>query len=82
MALLLTYEIVQIFSHLRPLDILHLTRTTKEFRRVLMNKSHIFIWKAARANVLNYPACFPDMNEAQMARLAFDPHCYVCIYTD
>lgn len=43
-----------------------------------MNPSNSFIWKAARDNVPGYPACFPEMNEAQMARLAFDPHCYEC----
>ncbi|KZP15668.1 hypothetical protein FIBSPDRAFT_958678 [Athelia psychrophila] len=68
----------EIFSFLRPLDILYLSRTTKEFGRVLMNRNNIFIWKAARANIPNYPECFEDMNEAQMARLAFEPHCYVC----
>ncbi|KZP15635.1 hypothetical protein FIBSPDRAFT_1047991 [Athelia psychrophila] len=69
----------EILSYLRPLDILHLSRTTKEFRRVLMNKTNMFVWKAARTNVPDYPECFPDMNEAQMARLAFDSHCFVCL---
>ncbi|KAF7973607.1 hypothetical protein HWV62_14774 [Athelia sp. TMB] len=72
----------EILSYLLPLDILHLSRTTKQFRRVLMNKANVFIWKAARENVpdchAKYPKSFPDMNEAQMTRLAFDPHCYVC----
>ncbi|KAF7976685.1 hypothetical protein HWV62_5826 [Athelia sp. TMB] len=69
----------EILSYLHPLDILHLSRTTKAFRRVLMNKTHASVWKAARENVRNYPECFPDMNEVQMARLAFDTHCYTIL---
>ncbi|KZP14925.1 hypothetical protein FIBSPDRAFT_751002, partial [Athelia psychrophila] len=68
-----------ILSYLHPLDILHLARTTKQFRGALMNKSNALVWKATRQNVPGYPECFPDMNEAQMARLAFDPRCYVCL---
>ncbi|KIM88893.1 hypothetical protein PILCRDRAFT_813893 [Piloderma croceum F 1598] len=69
----------EIFGHLRPLDILHLARTTKQFRSVLMHKSAISVWKAARANVPGFPDCFPGMNEAQFANLAFDQHCHVCL---
>ena len=50
----------QILGHLRPLDILHLARTTKEFRQILLHKSSISVWKAARANVPDLPDRFPD----------------------
>jgi len=42
-----------------------------------MHKSAISVWKAARANVPDFPDCFPGMNEAQFANLAFDLHCHV-----
>jgi hypothetical protein len=46
-----------------------------------MHKSAISVWKAARANVVDLPECFPGMNEAQFANLAFDQHCHVRKYT-
>jgi hypothetical protein len=42
-----------------------------------MHKSAVSVWKAARANVNDLPECFPGMNEAQFANLAFDQHCHV-----
>jgi hypothetical protein len=42
-----------------------------------MHKSAISMWKASRANVPDLPDCFPGMNEAQFANLAFDQHCHV-----
>jgi hypothetical protein len=42
-----------------------------------MHKSAISVWRAARANVPGLPDCFPGMNEAQFANLAFDQHCHV-----
>jgi len=69
----------QIFGHLLPLDTLHLARTTKAFRRVLMHKSSISVWKAARANVWGFPECPPGMSEPAYANLAFDQHCHVSL---
>jgi hypothetical protein len=57
--LLTRLKFKQIFSHLLPLDILYLARTTKEFRDVLMHRSSISLWKAARANVPGFPECPP-----------------------
>lgn len=69
----------QIFGHLRPLDILHLARTTKEFRCLLMNRSASYIWKAARLNVPGLPDCPPDLTEPQWANLAFSQFCHVSL---
>ena len=69
--------IAQIFGHLHPLDLLHLARTTKPFRHVLMHRSSISAWKAARANIPGFPDCPPEMSEPEWANLAFDPHCNV-----
>ena len=70
-------ENTQIFGRLLPLDLLHLARTTRAFRRVLMHKSSIFVWKAARENVSGIPDCPTDLSEPQWANLAFDTHCHV-----
>ena len=68
----------KIFGHLHPLDLLHLARTTKPFRRVLMHRSAISVWKEARSNVDGLPECHPSMSEPAYANLAFDSHCHVC----
>jgi hypothetical protein len=72
-------NVFQIFGHLNPLDLLRLARTTKQFRRVLMHRSSISVWKTARENVLNMPDCPVYWTEPYYANLAFDPHCHVCL---
>lgn len=67
----------QIFGSLRPFDLLRLARTTKEFRRLLMHKSAISVWRTVLAQVPGLPECPPGMNEPQWVNLAFDPHCHV-----
>ncbi|KAH7908307.1 hypothetical protein BJ138DRAFT_1091533 [Hygrophoropsis aurantiaca] len=69
--------IYEIFQHLSPIDLLHLSRTTKAFRRMLISKSSAFLWRDARQNV-DLPACPPDMSEPQYAALAFEPICSGC----
>lgn len=72
------YRRVQIFGHLHPLDLLHLARTTKPFRRVLMSRSAISVWKDARSKIVGMPECRPSTSEPAYANLAFDFHCHVC----
>lgn len=60
-----------------PLDVLRLTRTTKQFRQLLMHRSSVSIWIAARKNVPDLPDCPPYMSEPQFANLVFDTHCHV-----
>ncbi|KAI0949926.1 hypothetical protein AcV7_008552 [Taiwanofungus camphoratus] len=69
----------EIFGHLHPLDVLHLARTTKALRNVLMRRSSITIWKYAREHVEDLPDCPADLSEPQYARLLFDPHCHFCL---
>jgi hypothetical protein len=73
-----TLKHLKLFQHLLPLDLLHLARTTKAFRSILMHRSSSFVWNAARMNVPGLPEC-PDMSEPAFARLAFDKHCHVCL---
>ncbi|KDQ62846.1 hypothetical protein JAAARDRAFT_202398 [Jaapia argillacea MUCL 33604] len=69
----------EIFSHLLPIDILHLSRTTKALRRVLLHRSSTSIWRAALSNVEDLPECPEDLSEPQYANLAFSPHCHNCL---
>ncbi|KAF6753196.1 hypothetical protein DFP72DRAFT_426008 [Ephemerocybe angulata] len=71
----------EIFGHLSPADILHLSRTTKSFRRVLLNKSAISVWKAAFGNLQEDEAPTPCPEELSLpvwANLLFSPHCHSC----
>jgi hypothetical protein len=60
-----------------PLDLLHVARTTKGFRCLLMHRSAVAVWRAALANVPDFPPCPPDLSEPAYANLAFDGHCHV-----
>ncbi|KAJ6609353.1 hypothetical protein B0H10DRAFT_2225993 [Mycena sp. CBHHK59/15] len=69
----------EIFGHLQPIDVLRLSRTSKEFRKLLMHKSSISIWTSSLKNVSpSLPACPPGMNEPQWVHLLFDATCHVC----
>ncbi|SJL13377.1 uncharacterized protein ARMOST_16819 [Armillaria ostoyae] len=67
----------EICEHLEPLDLLHLSRTTKDLRAILLQRSSSFIWKSARENV-NLPPLPDDLTEPQYASLAFDNYCQCC----
>ncbi|KAJ6502231.1 hypothetical protein C8R45DRAFT_1070742 [Mycena sanguinolenta] len=68
----------EIFSCLEPSDLLHLARTTKDLRNVLMSRSARSIWKSAFLNDPDLPGLPEDLNEPQYANLAFSPHCHSC----
>lgn len=67
----------QIFGTLSPFDLLRVSRTSKEFRRLLMHKSAISVWRTALSKVPGLPDCPSGMTEPQWVNLAFDPHCHV-----
>ncbi|KAK0500900.1 hypothetical protein EDD18DRAFT_1146486 [Armillaria luteobubalina] len=69
----------EIFGHLHPLDLLHLTRTTKEFRRVLSHRSSMTVWKSSLANVPRLPMCPEDMSHPAWISLVFDHFCHKCL---
>ncbi|KAG2141027.1 hypothetical protein DEU56DRAFT_796766 [Suillus clintonianus] len=69
----------EIFGRLLPLDLLHLARTSKALRGVLMHRSSTTVWMAARSNVKGMPLCADDMSEPAHASLAFDTHCHNCL---
>ncbi|KAF7295468.1 F-box domain-containing protein [Mycena indigotica] len=69
----------EIFSHLDPLDVLNLARTTKTLRNHIMSRSARFIWTAALRNDPDLPPLPDDMNEPQYVNLAFSEHCHACL---
>ncbi|KAG2070169.1 hypothetical protein BDR04DRAFT_1100339 [Suillus decipiens] len=67
-----------ILSFLLPMDLLNLSRTSKDFRNLLLQRSSASAWKTARLQVDDLPDCPQDMSEPQYANLAFYPHCHDC----
>ena len=69
----------QIASHVQPLDLLYLSRTTRTIRSILMSKRSKPIWCQARKNYpVEFPECPTDlMNEPQFAAVVFDKYCQV-----
>ncbi|KAF8965463.1 hypothetical protein BDZ97DRAFT_2074737 [Flammula alnicola] len=68
----------EIFGQLDPPDLLHIARTTKALRAILMSRSSIFIWTQARSNIEGFPDCPDDLSEPQYAILAFGRSCSFC----
>ncbi|OBZ75173.1 hypothetical protein A0H81_04815 [Grifola frondosa] len=68
----------EVMSKLKPLDILHLSRVSKDFRSMLMSKTAKHIWKAARLNIPDFPDCPPDLPEPRYATLVFERYCDGC----
>ncbi|KAL0563817.1 hypothetical protein V5O48_018246 [Marasmius crinis-equi] len=67
-----------IFGYLNPQDLLHLSRTNKDLRNLLLSRSTILVWKEARSNVEGLPDIPEDLSEPAYAHLCFDTQCYLC----
>ncbi|KAK7680586.1 hypothetical protein QCA50_016368 [Cerrena zonata] len=72
--------IFEVFSHMDPMSLLNLTRTTKAFRQLLLNRrTAATFWRNARGNVPSLPECPVYMSEPAFANLCFDSHCHKCL---
>ncbi|KAF9065159.1 hypothetical protein BDP27DRAFT_1425096 [Rhodocollybia butyracea] len=70
--------VLEVFCSAEPGDLLCLSRTSKQFRAILMSKRFEYIWRAARQNI-GLPPPPHDLNEPQFAHLVFDDvYCYIC----
>jgi len=67
--------ISQVFSTLRPIDLLTLARTSKDLRRLLMSRKSLWVWITARRNAgeTRVPDPPEDMSEPAWALLLFGP---------
>ena len=77
--LLLSYSLSQVFSHLRPLDLLNLSRANKAFWNLLAVRGSAYIWKDARKNVPPFPEPLPGMSEPAFVALCFEHVCTVSL---
>ncbi|KAF9263765.1 hypothetical protein L218DRAFT_308662 [Marasmius fiardii PR-910] len=69
--------VYEIFNYLEPYDLLKLSRTTKTFRNIVLNRSASWIWKNARANI-SLPEPIPTMSEPAYINLIFERRCHFC----
>jgi len=67
----------QIFSFLAPRDLVRMSWTNKEFRRVLTSPSARNIWKGALESVDGLPRCPSHMNEIEYSTVLFHVACHV-----
>ena len=67
----------QIFSFLAPRDLVRMSWTNKEFRRVLTSRSTRNIWRAALDSVDGLPPCPAHMNEIEYSTVLFHVACHV-----
>lgn len=67
----------EIASHLSPVDLLNMSRASKQLRAFLTSKNSKSIWRAAR-NAIKLPECPSDLSEMQYADLLFSKGCYLC----
>ncbi|KAJ4497625.1 hypothetical protein C8R41DRAFT_865395 [Lentinula lateritia] len=58
---------LEIYSYLEPLDLLRLSRTSKDLRVFLMSRSNAIVWRAARSNVPDLPPLPSDLSEPECA---------------
>ncbi|KAJ3984916.1 hypothetical protein F5890DRAFT_1513663 [Lentinula detonsa] len=70
--------LLEIFSHLFPIDLLHLARTTKALRNLLMRRNTSTVWKYAFTQIQGLPECPSDVSFPAWAHLAFEPVCHNC----
>lgn len=77
MFVLNSYSHTQIASHSHPLDLLHISRTSKQLRSVILSRKSRFVWTASLASVEGLPPCPEGMSESAYSALLFDRVCNV-----
>ncbi|KAI0739390.1 hypothetical protein C8Q80DRAFT_1198414 [Daedaleopsis nitida] len=71
----------EIASHLHPLDLLHMMRTSKMLRFILRSRTSTSVWRAAFTTIdsfMQMPPVPPGMSEPRFAALLFDRFCFLC----
>ncbi|KAL1754828.1 hypothetical protein FB107DRAFT_214925 [Schizophyllum commune] len=69
----------EIFRSLHPADLLHLSRTTKAFRALLMSRTSSWLWKDSyAAHAHDLPPIPDDVTIPQFMSLVYDRICYFC----
>ncbi|KAJ3513621.1 hypothetical protein NLJ89_g2851 [Agrocybe chaxingu] len=68
----IVYEII---SHMRPIDLLNLSRASKDFRAFFLSRDTAVFWRRVFSRLGDVPPCPEDLNEPQYASLLFDKFC-------
>ncbi|KZV66901.1 hypothetical protein PENSPDRAFT_688594 [Peniophora sp. CONT] len=70
----------EIFSFLDPGDLIHIARTTKSFRRLLLASNQFsYLWRASWARMEGYPTCPEGFPLLTWINLLFGgPYCQTC----
>ena len=66
-----TLSSIQIFEHLHPIDLYHISRTNRSFQDILSSPSSSSIWQAAYEREDEIPRCPEDISELEWADLLF-----------
>lgn len=72
----------QIFSLVRPRDLLHISWTDKSFNEFLTNRSSRHVWQASFEGIPEKeqpPPCPSGMTEIAYANLVYGRYCMVCV---
>ncbi|KAI0711003.1 hypothetical protein C8Q76DRAFT_624131 [Earliella scabrosa] len=69
---------LEIASHLHPMDLLNMSRSSKRFRDILTTKHHRDVWTNSFELVEGLPPCPNDMSGPFYAALLFDTTCFAC----
>ncbi|CAA7267091.1 unnamed protein product [Cyclocybe aegerita] len=72
--------LLEIFSELEPLDLLHISRATKDLRAIVTNPTHAFLWIRVYENAPAPvpPPCPPGMSILHYTNLVYGRHCHFC----
>lgn len=71
-------SLAQIGCRLHPLDLRHLSLTSRRLREIVMSKTFRFVWKATILSVPDIPPVHPLANEPQYTAAVFGSDCMVC----
>ncbi|RDB27245.1 hypothetical protein Hypma_004530 [Hypsizygus marmoreus] len=65
--------IFEVFTHLHPLDLHHLARTTKAIRSLIMTRASSWLWELVFEQNAEVPPCPPELSFPRWTNLLFGP---------
>ncbi|KAI0327467.1 hypothetical protein GY45DRAFT_1308667 [Cubamyces sp. BRFM 1775] len=68
----------EVASHLHPLDLLHVSRTSKYLRSIVISRKCKFLWTASLSKIDGLPPCPAGMSEPSYVALVFGHLCMLC----
>ncbi|KAI0660265.1 hypothetical protein C8Q70DRAFT_913822, partial [Cubamyces menziesii] len=68
----------EVASRLHPLDLLHVSRTSKHLRSIVMSRKCKFLWSESLSRIDGLPPCPMGMSEPAYVALIFGRLCMLC----